>query len=206
MLLQENIRKCTSTRSHVSQRWWNDGADVPDAFRHFPLLQGRATVEVVVEKPDGAPAFVDSAQGGLLKQGKFEMTLDGFSAPVTAGAFAKLVNDAKYDGSQISTGYLTVVGGKGVSPGATIPLEILPIGMTSTVSSLLQALVAVFFSACTTTCSICADSCWFIQENLSQSIEPRCAAWSSTSQTPSMLLHNRGPFTISRIVHSNPLT
>lgn len=96
----------------------------------MPILQGRATVEVTVEKADGAAAFVDSAQGGLLKQGKFEMTLDGFSAPVTAGTFAKLVNDGKYNATHLSTGYLTVIGGKGVSPGATVPLEILPIGMT----------------------------------------------------------------------------
>lgn len=97
----------------------------------MPLLQGRATVEVIVEKADGTPAFVDSTQGGLLKQGKFELTLDGFSAPVTSGAFAKLVNEGKYDGSELSTGYLTVIGGEGVSPGSTVPLEILPIGVLS---------------------------------------------------------------------------
>jgi len=83
-----------------------------------------------VEKANGTAAFVDSARGGLLKQGTFEMTLDGFSAPVTAGGFAKLVKDGKYDGSPLSTGYLTVIGtGNGVSPGATVPLEILPIGV-----------------------------------------------------------------------------
>eukprot|EP00892_Ulva_mutabilis_P007573 jgi/Ulvmu1/5188/UM021_0205.1 len=101
---------------------------VPQAYRSMPVLQGRATVEVTVEKADKAAAFVDSARGGLLKQGTFEMTLDGFSAPVTAGAFAKLVKDGKYDATELSTGYLTVVGGKGVSPGTTIPLEILQIG------------------------------------------------------------------------------
>lgn len=124
----------------------------------MPLLQGRATVEVVVEKPDGAPAFVDSAQGGLLKQGTFEMTLDGFSAPVTAGAFAKLVKDGKYDASELSTGYLTVVGGKGISPGATVPLEILPIGEDLSVESHLTRHSTVDFHTvhcCAALCVLC---------------------------------------------------
>jgi hypothetical protein len=102
---------------------------VPKAYRDVPILTGRARVEFVVEKANGASAFVDSAQGGTYSRSTFEITLDGYSAPVTAGKFAKLVRDGKFDSMQWSSGYLTLVAGRGSDPGATLPLEILPIGV-----------------------------------------------------------------------------
>ena len=101
---------------------------VPAAYRDAPLLTGRAVVEIVVEKANGAEAFVDYTEGGTLKQGKVKITVDGYSAPVNAGAFVKLVRDGKYNNKAFGVGYASVVTGKGADPGAKVPLEILPIG------------------------------------------------------------------------------
>jgi hypothetical protein len=102
---------------------------VPRVYRDEPLLIGRARVEFVVEKSSGASKFVDSVEGGTSSRSAFEITLDGYSAPVTAGKFAKLVRDGKFDSMQWSSGYLTLLTGKGADPGATLPLEILPTGV-----------------------------------------------------------------------------
>jgi Cyclophilin type peptidyl-prolyl cis-trans isomerase/CLD len=87
---------------------------------------------MTVEKANQAAAFVDNEEGGVLKQGLITITLDGYSAPVNAGAFAKLVRDGKYDGKTWGVGYASVVAGKGAAPRATVPLEILPIGALCT--------------------------------------------------------------------------
>ena len=104
---------------------------VPGAYRNEPLLTGRAQVELIVEKADRSDAFVDTQNGGVYKRGTIRITLDGYSAPVNAGAFVKLVNDGKYDGVSWGSGYASVVAGKGAKPGAKVPLEILPIGAPS---------------------------------------------------------------------------
>ena len=101
---------------------------VPAAYRSGPLLTGRAVVELSVEKADGSAAFIDYEEGGTLKRGNVRITLDGYSAPVNAGAFAKLVRDGKFDGKPWGSGYASVVAGRGAAPGAQVPLEILPIG------------------------------------------------------------------------------
>lgn len=102
---------------------------VPKVYRDAPLLTGRARVEFVVETSSGENRFVDSVEGGTSSRSVFEITLDGYSAPVTAGKFAKLVRDGKFDSMKWQSGYLTLVTGKGADPGATLPLEILPTGV-----------------------------------------------------------------------------
>lgn len=94
----------------------------------MPILTGRAVAELVVEKADGSSVFVDNDVGGVLKQGTVRITLDGYSAPVSAGQFAKLVQDGKYNGMKWGSGYASVVAGQGAAPGTQLPLEILPIG------------------------------------------------------------------------------
>jgi hypothetical protein len=108
---------------------------VPKIYRDEPLLIGRAKVEFVVEKSSGASKFVDTQEGGTSSRSAFEITLDGYSAPVTAGKFAKLVRDGKFDSMEWSSGYLTLLTGKGADPGATLPLEILPAGVLHAVAS-----------------------------------------------------------------------
>lgn len=50
------------------------------------------------ENNKGSLAFVDARAGGLAKRGAVELTLDGYSAPVSAGNFAVNVLDGLYDG------------------------------------------------------------------------------------------------------------
>ena len=51
-------------------------------------VAGRAVVQLVVERPDTSLAFVNDAGGGPSAQARIAITLDGYSAPVTAGNFA----------------------------------------------------------------------------------------------------------------------
>lgn len=75
---------------------------IPKDYAALPRLTGRATVELTIEKADGAAAFVDTAAGGLSKRLKASIVLDGYSAPISAGNFAANVQDGLYDGAVIS--------------------------------------------------------------------------------------------------------
>eukprot|EP00245_Coleochaete_scutata_P004856 TRINITY_DN178_c0_g2_i1.p1 TRINITY_DN178_c0_g2~~TRINITY_DN178_c0_g2_i1.p1 ORF type:complete len:375 (+),score=92.00 TRINITY_DN178_c0_g2_i1:62-1126(+) len=65
--------------------------EVPAEFASMPLLKGRATVEMTV-KPKNNPN---------LESVTFQMVLDGYNAPVTAGNFIDLVERHFYDGMEI---------------------------------------------------------------------------------------------------------
>lgn len=118
---------------------------MPQPYAGGPLLTGRAQARFIVEKADGSPAFVDGERGGMLRQGAFVITLDGYSAPVSAGAFARLVRAGAYDGCTWSSSYASVVAGGGAVPGgAQVPLEILPIGEASAASQVAWLSVSIF--------------------------------------------------------------
>ena len=48
-------------------------------------------------QPSGSLAFLDPKAGGLTKRGTVELTLDGYSAPISAGNFAANVADGLYN-------------------------------------------------------------------------------------------------------------
>lgn len=94
--------------------------EVPSEYSNLPQLKGRATVEFVTTK------------------GNMTVVLDGYSAPVTAGNFADLVQRGFYDGLPITRAEDNFVVQTGDPPGAqagfidpetneyrAIPLEIL---------------------------------------------------------------------------------
>ncbi|KAH9300859.1 hypothetical protein KI387_012442, partial [Taxus chinensis] len=101
--------------------------DVPKEYSDKPLLKGRATVEMKVKIKDN-PNFDDIV---------FQLILDGYNAPVTAGNFVDLVERHFYDGMEIqrADGFVVQTGdpegpAEGfVDPGTgkirTIPLEIM---------------------------------------------------------------------------------
>lgn len=102
---------------------------VPSAYQALPRLTGRAVVEFVVEKKDGALGFTDPAQGGPVREARLQLTLDGYSAPISAGNFLKNVQDGLYNGRPISVSYTSVyVQGKRDAPRPPVPLEILQAG------------------------------------------------------------------------------
>ncbi len=94
--------------------------EVPDQYTHLPQLKGRATVEMLTNK------------------GKLTVVLDGYSAPLTAGNFADLVQHKFYDGLSFIRAEDSYVLQAGDPPGPangfvdpatgqnrTVPLEIL---------------------------------------------------------------------------------
>ncbi|XP_011622319.1 peptidyl-prolyl cis-trans isomerase CYP37, chloroplastic isoform X3 [Amborella trichopoda] len=101
---------------------------LPEQYLKYPRLTGRGIVEFIVEKGDGS-TFSTAAGGGPQKLATIQLVLDGYSAPLTAGNFAKLVIDGAYDGIKLKCTEQAILsdnelGGSGYS----IPLEIMPSG------------------------------------------------------------------------------
>lgn len=102
---------------------------IPDEYATLPALKGRANVEMVVEK-QGDENF--DIGGIFYKQGKLKLTLDGYSAPISAGNFLDLVNKGFYNKMTIirSDGFIIQSGKpEGYTDKATgktrfVPLEI----------------------------------------------------------------------------------
>ncbi|PSC69067.1 peptidyl-prolyl cis-trans cyclophilin-type [Micractinium conductrix] len=58
---------------------------LPRQVAAYPALAGRAVLELVVEKASGEAAFVDqNSSNGPQKRTTLQITLDGYSAPITA--------------------------------------------------------------------------------------------------------------------------
>eukprot|EP00879_Flechtneria_rotunda_P020654 GHRR01021733.1.p1 GENE.GHRR01021733.1~~GHRR01021733.1.p1 ORF type:complete len:353 (+),score=128.68 GHRR01021733.1:879-1937(+) len=102
---------------------------LPKEYSDRPYLAGRAIVELQLEKADGSLAFVDVVNGGLSKTGKVTITVDGYSAPVSAGNFIVNVLDGLYNNKEVQASYASVItSGDQRTPRQPIPLENLPAG------------------------------------------------------------------------------
>jgi peptidylprolyl isomerase len=105
--------------------------EVPAEYASLPQLLGRATVEVVVRKDGNEPFDID---GTIYDHGEMTLVLDGYSAPLSAGAFVDLAAKGFYDNLPVirSDGFIIQSGkpdkGDGYvnSDGSTriVPLEI----------------------------------------------------------------------------------
>merc|ERR1712232_538940 len=82
---------------------------VPSDYDDLPQLEGRATVEMIVKKPDGSNFDIE---GSLFKEAKMKMIIDGYTAPVTGGNFVDLVNKGFYNDMDIqrSDGFVVQTG------------------------------------------------------------------------------------------------
>ncbi len=76
-------------------------------------VAGRATVEFIVERNGDDSAFVDQKRGGPVRQARLGITLDGYSAPLTAGNMAANVQDGIYNGTKLNASYASVLAGAG---------------------------------------------------------------------------------------------
>lgn len=82
---------------------------VPEIYNDLPQLQGRATVEFVLEKQDKSTYDVE---GTTFPRAKMTMVIDGYTSPVTGGNFVDLVQKGFYtkmtiqrsDGFVVQTG------------------------------------------------------------------------------------------------------
>ncbi|XP_057984219.1 peptidyl-prolyl cis-trans isomerase CYP38, chloroplastic isoform X2 [Malania oleifera] len=104
--------------------------EVPEEYQSMPLLKGRATVDMKVKVKDNPN----------IDEFVFQIVLDGYNAPVTAGNFVDLVERHFYDGMEIqrADGFVVQTGDpEGPAEGfidpstektRTIPLEIMVVG------------------------------------------------------------------------------
>lgn len=102
---------------------------LPEQYLKYPRLTGRGTVEFTIEKGDGS-SFSPQAGGESSNTATIQVVVDGYSAPLTAGNFAKLVIDGAYDGTKLSSTSQAVLSENSLdkSEGYSIPLEIKPSG------------------------------------------------------------------------------
>lgn len=101
---------------------------LPEQYQQYPRLNGRATVEFTMEKGDNS-MFSVSSGGGPQKTATIQVVLDGYSAPLTAGNFAKLVIDGAYNGLKLkNTEQAVISDNERDEVGFSLPVEIMPAG------------------------------------------------------------------------------
>ncbi|KAF3778257.1 Peptidyl-prolyl cis-trans isomerase [Nymphaea thermarum] len=101
---------------------------LPDQYLNYPRLTGRGMVEFIFEKGDDSK-FSTAAGGEQKGVATIQVALDGYSAPLTAGNFAKLVLDGAYDGIKLkSVNQAVISDNERASYGFSVPLEIMPSG------------------------------------------------------------------------------
>lgn len=102
---------------------------LPQEYLKYPRLTGRGIVEFTIEKADGS-AFSPEAAGEPRSTATIRVVVDGYSAPLTAGNFVKLVMDGVYDGAKLNCANQAILsdGGLGNGIGYSTPLEIKPSG------------------------------------------------------------------------------
>lgn len=82
---------------------------VPNDYADLPQLKGRATVEMLLKKPNGEKFDIE---GSLFSEAKMNMIIDGYTSPVTGGNFVDLVKKGFYDNMNIqrSDGFVVQTG------------------------------------------------------------------------------------------------
>ncbi|KAI3868685.1 hypothetical protein MKX03_007485 [Papaver bracteatum] len=101
---------------------------LPGQYLKYPRLTGRGTIEFTIEKGDGS-TFSQVAGAEPKSQATIQVVIDGYSAPLTAGNFAKLVLDGAYDGVKLNTVNQAILSANDEkSKGYSVPLELMPSG------------------------------------------------------------------------------
>ncbi|XP_073005656.1 peptidyl-prolyl cis-trans isomerase CYP37, chloroplastic isoform X1 [Typha latifolia] len=101
---------------------------LPEQYLRYPRLTGRGVVEFTIERGDSSTFF--PTDGGEPKSiATIQVVIDGYSAPLTAGNFAKLVTDGAYDGVRLKCVNQAVLSDNEIEKyGYTVPLEVMPSG------------------------------------------------------------------------------
>ncbi|XP_024370689.1 peptidyl-prolyl cis-trans isomerase CYP37, chloroplastic [Physcomitrium patens] len=102
---------------------------LPKEYQGYPHLTGRAVAEFTLEKGDGS-TFTVAAGGGPQPVGMLEVVLDGYSAPLTAGNVADMIQRGVYNGVKLRTTEQAILSDTADLSGAgrELPIEILPSG------------------------------------------------------------------------------
>ncbi|CAL0333771.1 unnamed protein product [Lupinus luteus] len=101
---------------------------LPEQYMQYPRLSGRGTVEFTIEKGDGST--FSPVRGEERKTATIQVVIDGYSTPLTAGNFAKLVMDGAYNGIKLNCINQAIISDNGIDKdsGYSVPLEIMPSG------------------------------------------------------------------------------
>lgn len=101
---------------------------LPAQYKEYPRFTGRGVVEFIIKKGGGSTFF--PASGGEAKNvAKLKVVVDGYSAPLTAGNFVKLVIDGAYDGIGVKcTDQAVVSDNENKDIGYSVPIEVMPSG------------------------------------------------------------------------------
>ncbi|XP_019453602.1 PREDICTED: peptidyl-prolyl cis-trans isomerase CYP37, chloroplastic [Lupinus angustifolius] len=101
---------------------------LPKQYMQYPRLSGRGTVEFTIEKGDGST--FSPVRGEERKTATIQVVIDGYSTPLTAGNFAKLVMDGAYNGIKLNCINQAIISDNGLdkNSGYSVPLEIMPSG------------------------------------------------------------------------------
>ncbi|KAJ1291471.1 hypothetical protein BS78_02G317300 [Paspalum vaginatum] len=101
---------------------------LPQQYLEYPRLTGRGVVEFTVEKGDGS-TFFPTGGGEPKNVATIQVVIDGYSAPLTTGNFAKLVLDGAYDGITLKCASQAIIADNETGKkGYTVPLEVMPAG------------------------------------------------------------------------------
>ncbi|GJN11346.1 hypothetical protein PR202_ga29529 [Eleusine coracana subsp. coracana] len=90
-------------------------------------LTGRGVVEFTLEKGDGS-TFFPTGGGEPKSVATIQVVIDGFSAPLTAGNFAKMVLDGAYGVTLKCASQAIIADSESGKMGYTVPLEVKPAG------------------------------------------------------------------------------
>jgi len=87
-------------------------SDVPASL---PVLNGRAVVEVTLTRPEGSTEKKYAIEAEILPEAKLQITVDGWSQPVSAGNFIDLVDRGFYNGMKVqrADGFIIQTGDPG---------------------------------------------------------------------------------------------
>nr|XP_019704130.1 peptidyl-prolyl cis-trans isomerase CYP37, chloroplastic isoform X2 [Elaeis guineensis] len=101
---------------------------LPEQYLKYPRLTGRGTVEFTIERGDGS-TFFPTAGGEPKSLATVQVVLDGYSSPLTAGNFAKLVLDGAYDGVRLKCANQAILSDNELERyGYSVPIEVMPSG------------------------------------------------------------------------------
>lgn len=136
----ERTRECQELMGQLEMLLVPPGyvAPVPttsDIPKDVPRLNGRATVELVLKRPEGSGEKKYGIDADLYEEAKLKMVVDGWSTPLTAGNFVDLVDKGYYSNKSLqrADGFIIQFGDSGKENGngymvngkvRTVPLEV----------------------------------------------------------------------------------
>lgn len=101
---------------------------VSSQYANLPRLTGRAVAQMTILKADQSTFSIQNGAASV-KTGVVEITLDGYSAPLTSGNFALLTSKRAYDGVALkvaASSFSVIADARDPSLGTELPLEVMP--------------------------------------------------------------------------------